>query len=97
MGPGSHINTGHGQQLGHSLRGPGQAERGREDVPEDVRAGTARTREGIGPRSYINTLGHSLRGPWQAGRGREYVPALQGYEKVLGLEDIDQRLTRFVI
>ena len=63
-------------QLGHSLPFPGQAGRGREDVP----AGTARIREGIGPRSYINTgygqqLGHSLLFPGQAGRGREDVPA----------------------
>ena len=46
-----HIHTGHGQQLGRSLRGPGQAGRGQGDVP----AGTARMREGMGPRSYINT------------------------------------------
>jgi hypothetical protein len=38
-------------RLGYSLRGPGQAGRGREDVP----AGTARKGEGMGPRSYINT------------------------------------------
>jgi tetratricopeptide (TPR) repeat protein len=51
MGPRSPINTERGQQLGHSLRGPRQAGRGREDVP----AGTTRKGEGMGPRSPINT------------------------------------------
>jgi hypothetical protein len=58
-----------------SLRGLGQAGRGREDVP----AGTAMVREGIGSRLYINTrhgpqFRQPLRGPVQAGRGGEDVP-----------------------
>jgi hypothetical protein len=61
-------------QLKQSLRGLGQAGRGREDVP----AGTARVREGIGFKLYINTR-HSpqfrqpLRGPVQARRGGKDV------------------------
>ena len=51
----------------------------------------------MGPRSYIHTwrsqqLGHSLQIPGQAGRGREDAPAgVQGYEKVLGLENAARR------
>src|SRR5579862_6167034 len=63
-------------QLGPPLCGPRQAGRGGEDVP----AGTAREREGMGSRPYINTgygqqLGRPLCGPRQAGRGGEDVPA----------------------
>ncbi|OXV07310.1 hypothetical protein Egran_04925 [Elaphomyces granulatus] len=36
MEPGSHINTGHSQQLGYSLRGSGQAGWPREDVPAGI-------------------------------------------------------------
>jgi len=54
-------------QLGHTLRGPGQAGRGQEDVP----AGTARIREGVGPDHHHTEHGQqlrrSVRGPWQAG------------------------------
>src|SRR5271154_2538878 len=75
MGTRAYINTGHGQQLGHSLQEPGQDGRGGEDVPTR----TARIREGMGTRAYINTrhgqqLGHPLRGPGQARRGGEDVP-----------------------
>ncbi|KAN0075132.1 P-loop containing nucleoside triphosphate hydrolase protein [Elaphomyces granulatus] len=53
LGPGhtSTLESGHGQQLGYSLCGPGQAGRGREDVP----AGTARIRKALGP-GHTSTL-----------------------------------------
>ena len=72
--------------LGVSTRIPGQAGRGREDVP----AGTARKGEGMGPRSHINSehgqqLGQSLRTRASWTRPRRCTSGhCKGYEKALG-------------
>ncbi|OXV10858.1 hypothetical protein Egran_01381, partial [Elaphomyces granulatus] len=95
IGPRSHINAGHGQQLGPSLRGPGQAGRlGREDVPADI----TRKGEGIGPMSRtIHIPGHTSTldtvnnlGALYTNQGKldeaekMYQRALHGYEKAWG-------------
>jgi hypothetical protein len=96
MGSRSHIDTGHSQQLGHSLRGTGQAERGREDVLASI------ARIGMG--AWVNvqiTYQHWRRSTtWAASTPRRCTSGLRATRRHSVwkmLQGIDQRLTRYGI